>query len=92
MGIDVIKRGNSDTVVNVRNVKLIEACRVCRKFRNEQAQNMPMLCSKCFHKCKLKGFQIQQKIMQCFLHYSILCIIASIWIGCHKKSKSRLKI
>ena len=36
--------------------KLIEACWVCGKFRDEHAESLPMLCSECFHECRIKGF------------------------------------
>ena len=55
-GADVIEWANSDTIANVHNVELIEACWVCGRCRDEHAKNLPLLCSKCFHMCKIKGF------------------------------------
>ena len=56
MGTDAIEWANSDTVANVYNVEQIEVYLVLRKFRDEQAENLPMLCSECFHEWKIKGF------------------------------------
>ena len=56
MVANVIEWVSSDTVANVHNVELIEACWVYGKFRDKRAENLPMLCSECFHKCKIKGF------------------------------------
>ena len=47
-GADVVEWANLDTVANVQNIELIEACWVCGKFRDEQAENLLMLCSECF--------------------------------------------
>ena len=56
LGADIIEWANSDTIANVDNVELIEACWVCGKFRDEPAESLPMLCSECFHELRIKGF------------------------------------
>ena len=54
-GANVIEWGNSHTFANVYAVKLIEACWVCDKSKDQQAEYLPILCSKCFHECRIKG-------------------------------------
>ena len=53
---DVMELANSDTNANVHNVQLFEACGVCGKFNDKHAENLPMLCSECFHECRTKAF------------------------------------
>ena len=55
-GAYVIEWANSNAVANVYSVELIEPCWLCGKSRDEDAENLPMLCSERFHECRIKGF------------------------------------